>query len=156
MASQWLCSVQFPQDLLTAHCPGHYLPAWLLGYEKYVQGGAGRPHLGEGSGPPSPPLLPCTPGRLEQDRPADLDPGAQTLFLALFVEPPQVLAAHYSLLVGGWERPHQGGRGDNYQDLNATYCFGCVFTNGEALFGERQFVGSSRQHNLRTPLSGSE
>lgn len=101
MASQWLCSVQFPQDLLTAHCPGHYLPAWLLGYEKYVQGGAGRPHLGEGSGPPSPPLLPCTPGRLEQDRPADLDPGAQTLFLALFVEPPQVLAAHYSLLVGG-------------------------------------------------------
>lgn len=46
--------MQFPQDLLTAHCPGLYLPVWLLGYEKYVQDGAGRPHLGEGSGPPGP------------------------------------------------------------------------------------------------------
>lgn len=30
---QGLCS---PQDLLTMHCPGHCLPVWLVGYEKYV------------------------------------------------------------------------------------------------------------------------
>lgn len=39
---------------------------------------------------------------------AGLGPGAQSLFLALFAEPPQALAAHYSMLAGEWERPHQG------------------------------------------------
>lgn len=39
----------------------------------------------------------------------------------------------------------------NYQDLTATHCLGRVFSNGGALFGERQFVGSSGQCNLWAP-----
>lgn len=39
----------------------------------------------------------------------------------------------------------------NYQGCAATHRLGCFFSNGEALFGERQFVGSSGQHNLWAP-----
>lgn len=59
----------------------------------------------------------------------------------------------WSLIILHWRvsgRGHAKGRA-NYQSLTATHCLGCVFSNGEVLFGERQFVGSSGQCDLWAP-----
>ena len=86
-------------DLLTAHRPGHYLPVWLVVYEKLVQDGAARPHPGEGSVHPCP-TASCHCG-LAGARLAGW-PGfrSKVLSLTLFAEPPRALAAHY-LSTGG-------------------------------------------------------